>query len=148
MSDSNLFNTFFRICIVRSDSNQNNASSDKDQRHSSKTVFCKSRKRFCKREILTELKETFVDDDFQGLEQVIGITEKKENEMVKKRQVKKYNALVKEKEDYTKERTLKFEDQEKMKKDKIKDEVVDLTKNGIDDDKKDQTFVKHLKSSV
>ena len=86
-----------------------------------------------RREILMELKETFVDDDFQWLKQVIEITEKKGHEVVKKRQIKKYNALVKEKEDYTRERKQKFEHQEKMKKGKIRNEVVDLTRNGIDD---------------
>ena len=86
-----------------------------------------------RREILTELKETFVDDDFEWLKQVIEIAEKKEHEVVKKRQIKKYNALVKEKEDCTRERKQKFEDQEKMKKDKIKNEDVYLTRNGIDD---------------
>ena len=42
-----------------------------------------------RREILTESKETFVYDDFEWLKQVIEIIEKKEHEVVKKRQIKK-----------------------------------------------------------
>ncbi len=89
-----------------------------------------------KRQILTELKEVFIENDFQWLEQVIRITEEKETQIVKKRHVKKYNTLIKEKEDRNNECRQQFEDQERMKREKIKNEVVDLTKDGIDSDVK------------
>ena len=46
-----------------------------------------------------DLKETFTQDDFHWVEQVIRVSENRENESVKKRQVRKFDALIKEKED-------------------------------------------------
>ena len=50
--------------------------------------------------------------------------------------MKKYNTLIKEKEDHSNECKQQFEDQERMKREKIKNEVVNLTKDGIDSDVK------------
>ncbi len=56
--------------------------------------------------------------------------------MVKKRQIKKFNTLIKEKDNNENERKRKLEEQERIRKEKIQKEVIDLTKDGIDDDVK------------
>ena len=89
-----------------------------------------------RRNILADLKNVFVGDDFQWLEKVIRISSEKEHEMVKKRQIKKFNALIKEKDNNENERKRKLEEQERIMKEKIQKEVIDLTKDGIDDDVK------------
>jgi hypothetical protein len=53
---------------------------------------------------------------------------------VKKRQVRKFDALIKEKEDLENKNRQLLEDHKRMKKEKIKNEVIDLTKDGIDND--------------
>ncbi len=66
-----------------------------------------------RRNILTDLKNVFVEDDFQWLEKVIRISSEKEHEMVKKRQIKKFNTLIKENDNNENERKRKLEEQEK-----------------------------------
>jgi hypothetical protein len=63
-------------------------------------------------------------------------SEQKENKKVKERQIKKYKALIDEKRKREAMLNERLKDQEKMRKEKIKNEVIDLTKNGIDDDVK------------
>ena len=89
-----------------------------------------------RRDILTELKTTFTQLDFSWLEQVMKNSEQKENKKVKERQIKKYKALIDEKRKREAMLNERLKDQEKMRKEKIKNEVIDLTKNGIDDDVK------------
>ncbi|CAB4032068.1 Hypothetical predicted protein, partial [Paramuricea clavata] len=67
-----------------------------------------------KRDILMDLKETFTQDDFHWVEQVIRVSENRENESVKKRQVRKFDALIKEKEDLENKNRQLLEDQERM----------------------------------
>ena len=61
-----------------------------------------------RRNILADLKNVFVGDDFQWLEKVIRISSEKEHEMVKKRQIRKFNALIKEKDINENERKRKL----------------------------------------
>ena len=88
------------------------------------------------RNISTELKNTFARNDFQWLEQVVRISSENENEIVRKRQIKKFNMLIKEKENNENERKRKLEEQERIKREKIQKEIIDLTKDGIDEDVK------------
>jgi hypothetical protein len=88
------------------------------------------------RNISTELKNTFARNDFQWLEQVVRISSENENEIVRKRQIKKFNMLIKEKENNENGRKRKLEEQERMKREKIQKEIIDLTKDGIDEDVK------------
>ena len=84
--------------------------------------------------VSTTLRETLGNTDFQWLKKVIDTSRLKEDEMVKRRQKRKFEILQEEK-DKTEERYKKERDEcQKMKKDKIKVEVVDLTKQGIDDE--------------
>jgi hypothetical protein len=85
-------------------------------------------------DMLTELRNTFIGHDFHWLEQAIRILDEKEYEMVKKRQIKKFTKLIKEKENIENKRKQKSEEQDKLRKEKIRKEVVDRTKDGIDDD--------------
>ncbi len=89
-----------------------------------------------RRNILADLKNVFIGEDFQWLEKVIRISSEKEHEMVKKRQIKKFNTLIKEKDNNENERKRKLEEQERIRKERIQKEVIDLTKDGIDDDVK------------
>ena len=57
--------------------------------------------------------------------------------------------MIKEKDNNENERKRKLEEQERIRKEKIQKEVIDLTKDGIDDDERnifhwDQTSVKLL----
>ena len=88
------------------------------------------------RNISTELKNTFARNDFQWLEQVVRISSENENEIVRKRQIKKFNMLIKEKENNENGKKRKLEEQERMKREKIQKEIIDLTKDGIDEDVK------------
>ena len=82
------------------------------------------------RNISTELKNTFARNDFQWLEQVVRISSENENEIVRKRQIIKFNMLInKEKENNENERKRKLEEQERIKREKIQKEIIDLTKN-------------------
>ena len=63
--------------------------------------------------ISTELKNTFARNYFQWLEQVVRISSENENEIVRKRQIIKFNMLInKEKENNENERKRKLEEQE------------------------------------
>jgi len=87
-------------------------------------------------DILKELKNTFVECDFQWLQQVIRISEEKECKTVKTRQIKKFNTLINEKESVENKKKQQLAEQERVKKVKIQKEVIDLTEKGIDEDVK------------
>ena len=84
--------------------------------------------------VSTTLREALGNTDFQWLKKVIDTSRLKEDEMVKRRQKRKFEILQEEK-DKAKERYKKERDEcQKIKKGKIRVEVVDLTKQGIDDE--------------
>ena len=80
-----------------------------------------------------KLKEVFHTEDYQWLEEVIGISFEKEKKKVKERQQKKFKTLMIERDSIKNENKREQEkDQKEMERKKIKTEVVDLTKDGID----------------
>ena len=74
------------------------------------------------------------ENDFKWLEKVVNDSGRKEHSKVKERQIRKYQSLLDEKIKIEVKRKDLLMEQERMKKEKIKKEVVDLTKNGIDND--------------
>ena len=84
--------------------------------------------------VSTTVKETLGNTDFQWLKRVIHTSRSKEDEMVRRRQRRKFEILQEEKYK-TEERYKKERDEcQKIKREMIKVEVVDLTKQGIDDE--------------
>ena len=85
-------------------------------------------------EIQGKLKDTLRNEEHNWLEQIIEISRERENRKVKERQLRKFNSLIEEKQRETEADKNHREDTEKMKREKIKNEVIDLTKDGIDED--------------
>ena len=84
--------------------------------------------------VAVTLKETLGSTDFQWLEKVVSTSRLKEDGIIKERQKRKYEILQKEKNQTEQRLKKERDDYQKMKRDKIKVEVVDLTKQGIDED--------------
>ena len=87
-----------------------------------------------KGDITTGLREKLEGNDFKWLEEVVNDSGRKEHSKVKERQIRKYQSLLDDKRKIEVKRRDLLMEQERMKKEKIKKEVVDLTKNGIDND--------------
>ena len=87
-------------------------------------------------EIKNKLKNTFEDKDYEWLEIIIEKSKQMEHKKVQERQIRKYSALIEEKQNEKESDRKGREDTENMRKEKLKNEVVDLTKDGIDNDMK------------
>ena len=83
-------------------------------------------------EINRQLKETLTEEEFKTVERAAIQSERTEYEKVRRSQTRKFDIIMQTKKQEQEEQKKIKEDQERMRKELIKKDFVDLTKNGID----------------